>query len=129
MKEGQEKMSKSDPDSAIFMEDTAEDVKRKVKKAYCPPQVAEKNPILDYTKHIIMGYYGKIDIPSQDGPVEYTDYSVLEADYISGKVHPGDLKAAVTEALNRILEPVRQHFSQGEPKALLDKIKKFKITR
>ena len=30
LKEGQEKMSKSDPDSAIFMEDAAEDVKRKV---------------------------------------------------------------------------------------------------
>ena len=37
LKEGQEKMSKSDPDSAIFMEDTVEDVKRKLKKAYCPP--------------------------------------------------------------------------------------------
>ena len=33
LKEGQEKMSKSDPDSAIFMEDAAEDVKRKVS---CP---------------------------------------------------------------------------------------------
>jgi tyrosyl-tRNA synthetase len=30
LKEGQEKMSKSDPDSAIFMEDSADDVKRKV---------------------------------------------------------------------------------------------------
>ncbi len=32
LKEGQEKMSKSEPDSAIFMEDTADDVKRKIKK-------------------------------------------------------------------------------------------------
>jgi tyrosyl-tRNA synthetase len=54
---------------------------------------------------------------------------VLEADYLAGKVHPGDLKAAVTEALNRILEPVRLHFASGEPKILLDKIKKFKITK
>ena len=61
--------------------------------------------------------------------MEYTAYEVLEADYIAGKVHPGDLKAAVTEALNRILEPVRAHFSQGEPKILLEKIKKFKVTR
>lgn len=29
-------MSKSDPDSAIFMEDTAEDVTRKMMNAYCP---------------------------------------------------------------------------------------------
>jgi len=34
--EGQEKMSKSNPDSAIFMEDTPEEVKKKIKKAYCP---------------------------------------------------------------------------------------------
>ncbi len=61
--------------------------------------------------------------------VEYTDSETLESDYISGRIHPGDLKAAVTEAINRILEPVRQHFSQGEPKVLLDKIKKFKVTR
>ena len=30
LKEGQEKMSKSEPDSALFMEDTAEDITRKV---------------------------------------------------------------------------------------------------
>ena len=35
LKEGQEKMSKSDPDSAIFMEDAAEDVKRKVNTVQC----------------------------------------------------------------------------------------------
>lgn len=65
LKEGQEKMSKSDPDSAIFMEDSAEDVKRKIKKAYCPPQVAEKNPILDYAHHIVLGFFGKIAIKTE----------------------------------------------------------------
>ncbi len=65
LKEGQEKMSKSDPDSAIFMEDSAEDVKRKIKKAYCPPEVVEKNPIMDYAQNIVMGYYGTITINSQ----------------------------------------------------------------
>ena len=33
---GVEKMSKSIPDSAIFMEDSAKEVERKIKKAYCP---------------------------------------------------------------------------------------------
>jgi len=54
---------------------------------------------------------------------------VLEEDYRQGKIWPGDLKPAVTEAINRILEPVRTHFESGEPKKLLDKIKKFKVTR
>jgi tyrosyl-tRNA synthetase len=54
---------------------------------------------------------------------------VLEADFISGRVHPSDLKPAVAAAINHIIEPVRAHFSSGAAKALLDKIKKFQITR
>ena len=53
--EGQEKMSKSKPDSAIFMEDSPEEVTRKIKKAFCPPKVLEGNPILDYCKNIAFG--------------------------------------------------------------------------
>jgi len=48
-------MAKSNPDSAIFMEDSAEDVKRKIKKAFCPEKIIEGNPILDYCKNIIFG--------------------------------------------------------------------------
>jgi len=130
LKEGQEKMSKSDPDSAIFMEDTAEDVKRKIKKAFCEPQEVVKNPIVDYTKHIILNYFGQITIETDsDGPVTYTDYESFEADYLSGKVHPSNLKPAVSDAINRILQPVRDHFSSGEPKKLLEQVKKFRVTR
>jgi tyrosyl-tRNA synthetase len=32
-------MSKSDPESAILMEDSEEDVKLKIKKAFCPEEV------------------------------------------------------------------------------------------
>jgi len=46
IKQGQEKMSKSDPDSAIFMEDTEDDVRRKITKAFCAPKEVEGNPVL-----------------------------------------------------------------------------------
>lgn len=36
LKRGQEKMSKSMPDTAIFMEDPADEVARKIKGAFCP---------------------------------------------------------------------------------------------
>ena len=39
---GQQKMSKSDADSAIFMEDSAEDVRRKLEQAHCPTQEADE---------------------------------------------------------------------------------------
>ena len=44
--QGQEKMSKSDPNSAIFMEDTEQEVKTKIKKAYCPPQQVSSDVVL-----------------------------------------------------------------------------------
>ncbi|CAD7926463.1 unnamed protein product [Amoebophrya sp. A25] len=40
---GQEKMSKSNPDSAIFMEDSEEDVRRKITNAYCPSEPTQEN--------------------------------------------------------------------------------------
>jgi tyrosyl-tRNA synthetase len=53
LKAGQEKMSKSDPDSAIFMEDSAEDVERKILGAYCPSaeEAAAEAAAKEATKH------------------------------------------------------------------------------
>ena len=45
LKEGQEKMSKSDPESAIFMEDSEADVNAKIKKAFCPPWGCGEQPM------------------------------------------------------------------------------------
>ncbi|CAE7241071.1 unnamed protein product [Symbiodinium natans] len=42
LKAGQAKMSKSDPDSAVFMEDTPEDVRRKITNAACPREKEKK---------------------------------------------------------------------------------------
>jgi len=68
LKEGAIKMSKSDPDSAIFMEDSESDVIRKINIAYCKPQEVynEKgeflNPIMDYCKTIIFPSAFKMEI-------------------------------------------------------------------
>lgn len=66
LKEGQEKMSKSDPDSAIYMEDSAAEVKAKIKKAFCPPGVVEGNPCLEYVRRIVLPWSGKLDICRPD---------------------------------------------------------------
>lgn len=41
----------------------------------------------------------------------YSTYESLEKDYISGLVHPDDLKKAVALAINKLIEPVRKHFT------------------
>ena len=131
LKQGQEKMSKSDPDSAIWMEDSADEVRTKIKKAFCPPGVAEANPVLQYIKCVTLPWYGSCTIVREGGgEVSYDLYDALEADYVAGAIHPGDLKAALTQQLNGILQPVRDHFVNDAAAAeLLKKVKGFKVTR
>lgn len=133
LEEGQEKMSKSKPDSAIFMEDSEDDVKRKIKKSYCPPGIVEGNPCLDYLKHIVFQKMDKFEItrtPENGGDKTYTNYEDLEKDFVDGKLHPGDLKPALAKAINSIIEPVRQHFKTNpKAKELFERVKKYKTTR
>lgn len=55
-------MSKSDPNSAIFMEDTEADVNAKIKKAFCPPMEIQGNPCIAYIKHIVIPWFGSFTI-------------------------------------------------------------------
>nr|TKS17175.1 hypothetical protein D5086_0000020060 [Populus alba] len=127
LQQGQEKMSKSDPSSSIFMEDEEVEVKTKIKKAYCPPQIVEGNPCLEYIKHIVFPWFNKFKVernPENGGEKIYESFEELVSDYESGGLHPGDLKPALAKALNMILQPVRDHFSK-DPKAkdLLKRVK------
>eukprot|EP01054_Gregarina_sp_Poly1_P009656 Gregarina_sp_Poly_1__9655@NODE_611_length_7145_cov_95_802063_g467_i0_p2_GENE_NODE_611_length_7145_cov_95_802063_g467_i0NODE_611_length_7145_cov_95_802063_g467_i0_p2_ORF_typecomplete_len462_score70_85tRNAsynt_1b/PF00579_25/1_5e70tRNAsynt_2c/PF01411_19/0_14_NODE_611_length_7145_cov_95_802063_g467_i01541539 len=131
--EGQAKMSKSDPDSAIFMEDSPEDVRRKVKKAFCPPEIVEGNPVIAYADRIIFGSSGMLEVkrsPQNGGDVVYHSIESLKEAYSSGSLHPSDLKTALAGALNQLLQPVRDHFA-NDPHArkLLTEIRAFKVTR
>ncbi|GHP03484.1 hypothetical protein PPROV_000223900 [Pycnococcus provasolii] len=131
--EGQEKMSKSDPNSAIFMEDTEQEVKTKLKKSFCPPAIVEGNPCIAYAHQIVMPWFKgfSVERPEQNGGNKtYTTREELEADYLSGALHPGDLKAALVKGINIILQPVRDHFKNDpDAKKLLDTVKKYKVTR
>ncbi|CCI47650.1 unnamed protein product [Albugo candida] len=128
LKQGQEKMSKSDPDSAIFMEDTTEHVERKISNAFCPARQIEGNPILDYMKNIIFPKHND-EKPVQVADVSFHNYTELESAYASGVVDPDSLKKSVTLHLNEMLEPVRKHFAQGEAKELLEKVRSYRVTR
>ena len=143
LKEGQEKMSKSDPNSAIFMEDTAAEVKSKIRGAFCPPAVVAGNPCLDWIEHIVFPYFaqrgGGGGTPAgapgwllkrsaeNGGDIFFADYAALRESYASGALHPGDVKSNLTDALNAILEPVRRHFAAGEPAKLLAQVKSFQL--
>lgn len=137
------KMSKSIPDSAIFMTDTEEDVKRKITKAYCADGVVADNPILEYCKHIIFqAKYLKgqedllkdgfiVDRPEKwGGKATYNTYQELEKAFVKNELSSIDLKGAVIIYLNRLLQPVRDHFeNDSKAKEILEKVKSFQVTR
>uniref|UniRef100_A0A7N2KTN2 tyrosine--tRNA ligase n=1 Tax=Quercus lobata TaxID=97700 RepID=A0A7N2KTN2_QUELO len=62
LQQGQEKMSKSDPLSSTFMEDDEAKVNLKIKRAYCPPDIVEGNPCLEYVKYLILPWFKKFVI-------------------------------------------------------------------
>ncbi|KEG14832.1 putative tryptophanyl-tRNA synthetase [Trypanosoma grayi] len=139
LKEGQAKMSKSDPDSAIFMEDSKEDVERKITNAYCPrikqkesevkddgaPVVSEeKNPVLDYFRHIIFSHSAS---SVTLGDTTYTTYEDLETAFVDGALSETDLKRLLIDSVNGLLEPVRMHFKNDLHAAdLLAQVKSFR---
>ena len=131
--QGVEKMSKSIPDSAIFMEDSAEDVDRKIKKAYCPEKNIDDNPIFDYIKYLIFPRFGKFDLKRDEkygGDKLYKSYEEMCEDYLKGDLFPADVKPNVARIINSMIEPVRKHFQNDpEAKKILELVNSFKVTR
>ncbi len=128
------KMSKSNPDSAVFMLDSPEDVTNKiVKKAWCPAKQATDNPVLEYAKYLIFGKVTEMTFerPAKfGGPVTFKSYADLEKAFVDGQLHPLDLKKGVAVEINRLLEPVRKHFAQNQrAKELLDFVNTQKVTK
>jgi tyrosyl-tRNA synthetase len=149
LKAGQEKMSKSDPDSAVFMEDSAEDVERKIMNAYCPNKEEEgadkndatgeedagkesmhlvedkiKNPCLDYIKNII---FSPPDATFTAGATTYNEFETVRDKFLGGEISEEDLKRGLIDSLNTLLDPVRTHFETNETaKELLAKVREYK---
>jgi tyrosyl-tRNA synthetase len=113
------KMSKSDPDSGIFIHDSREDILRKLKGAHCPAKELEGNPVLDLLRLVVFPRIalagGALHVSRPDkfgGNKAYAAYAEAAADFAAGALHPMDLKAAVADALDQQLQPVRAHFAK-----------------
>ncbi len=132
------KMSKSKPDTAIFMTDTKDDVERKINKAWCPEGEIKDNPVLEYCRYIIFESFDRlktevfvVERPSKfGGTVKFSSYDELEKAFAARKLHPQDLKKAVSFYINQLLQPVREHFDKNTAaKKLLQQVQRFKVTR
>ncbi len=126
------KMSKSKPQTAIFIHDSDKEISEKIGGAFCPEKTIEGNPVLEMWKYII---FRKFDSRTIERPVKYggnlemQSYNELEKTFREGKLHPADLKKATAAAIGEILSPVRQHFEKGRAKEIYEAVKNAAVTR
>lgn len=113
------KMSASEEKSKIDLLDPSDAVKSKIQSAHCPIAV-EDNGVLAFLKYVI--FVHKKDNNQQlaikraekfGGNIIYDNYGELEGDYLSKKLHPMDLKNAVSEEVDKLLESIR-HKMKGK---------------
>lgn len=126
------KMSKSKPEGAIFLNDTADDILRKVKKAFCPEAHIDYNPVLTWAKMFVFDLGFKLDIkrPAKwGGNLHLETYKELEDIFAQGKLHPLDLKQAVAEHLIMLLEPARKYLESVDSVKELQKEIAQRISR
>ena len=127
------KMSKSNPDNAIFMSDQEEEIKKKISKAYCPEGIIEDNPILEYNRYILFEKFKTIKIERPEkfgGNLELHSYTEMEKSFAAKKLHPMDLKKSTAFYLNELIDPVRIKLEKSPTaKRLREEISTFKVTR
>ncbi|KAJ7714095.1 tyrosine tRNA ligase [Mycena metata] len=56
------------------------------------------------------------------GSTHYASYDDLKNDFAEKKLHPLDLKTAVTNAINRLLDPIRKAFAEDEEAQQIEKL-------
>jgi len=104
------KMSSSKPETMIKVDEDEEAIRKKISAAYCP-LTSDDNPVLQICKYIIFQKKDKIEIKRPEkfgGNIEFANYGELEKAFLEKKVHPLDLKNAVSDSLIDILKPVRE---------------------
>ncbi|KAK2149590.1 hypothetical protein LSH36_445g00012 [Paralvinella palmiformis] len=116
-------MSSSVEESKIDLLDSAAQVKKKLKKAFCEPGNIQNNGILSFVKYVLFPLSSSAAFtversPENGGDLTFTDYQPLEDAFAKQDLHPGDLKAAVEKSLNLLLDPIRQEFDCPELKKL-----------
>jgi tyrosyl-tRNA synthetase len=101
----------SSKENFISVDDTEEEIYRKLKKAYCKIGDTEENPVLALFRYHIFPRYETVVIERPEkfgGNITYTSYEEMENAFVAESVHPMDLKNSAAKYINDILDPVRK---------------------
>ncbi len=120
------KMSASEASSKVNLTDDRETVLDKIEGAYCPAGEREDNGVLEYLEHLVFpvlaerGQDVQIERPEEyGGDLVYETYEDLETDFVSGELHPADLKPAAGAAISAVVAPVRERL-EADPGLLAE---------
>ena len=112
-----EKMSKSDPNSGVFIHNTDDEIRRKINKAWCEEGNVQNNPLLAIAESIIFTKFNELHIERPEkfgGNITYTSFADLKEDFTKKSLHPGDLKRAVGDNLVNIISPIRDNLHMSD---------------
>jgi len=127
------KMSKSKPESAVFITDSPEEIEKKINNAFCHEGEVKFNPILDWAKNLLFrndNFKLKVERPEKfGGNITFKSYEELENVFSQKKLHPMDLKKAISREIIKLLEPARKHFEQPKIKKMKEEMDKLLVTR
>lgn len=122
------KMSKSERNSALFVHDSPDEIRAKVRKAFCPPDSVKFNPLLDWVRKLIFAREGEFRVvrsAEHGGDMHFGDPAEVDDAFASGKLHPADLKNGVAEWLIDTLEPARKAFEAPEQQTLIAELEEL----
>ena len=109
------KMSKSDPNGALLLHDTLEQVQKKMKKAYLDPE-DEHSPVYELAEHVVFPEFGQILVtpnPKFGEPSTWDNLDSFKAAVMDGTLHPFDAKMGVAAGVAAGLSSIAEHFEQN----------------
>lgn len=98
----------------ISIADTEDAIRKKIKKAFCPPEV-ENNPVLQVMRYHVFPRLGTVSMKRPEkfgGDRTFATFDALEQAYAAGEVHPMDLKNATAEGLVEVLADARAYMNE-----------------
>ncbi|KAK0424014.1 hypothetical protein QR680_008456 [Steinernema hermaphroditum] len=128
------KMGASDAENHLEPFDTEKQTKTKISRSFCDPEgnvrgkeeSSELNVALHLAKVLLFPHFlaekGLLISRKEDdgGDLGVHSFAELENLFASKKLHPADLKTAVTREINAIFEPVRKELASGQAKMIKD---------
>ena len=107
----------------MFVHDDPDTIRRRVAKAFCPPEETRFNPVLNWFDQLVFALGDapvRIDRSAANGgAITFDTYEELAGAYGRGRLHPSDAKNALSARLIDRLEPARAHFARPEVAATL----------